>query len=398
MTAQNTIKLAPWFAPLWNDYGNYDYAICYGGRGRGATESIARLVAYAMLYKTHSLLCSRKHYTDIKQSNLPVIKDAIRAMGFARFFNLNLERKIVCKVNGAVADFKGIDKSLDAWRSLAGYNIIWLEESHEMTDEQLDIILPSLRNKHQITLFASYNPCLRDAPIERLLTMPKARSVFATYKDNPYFPMRLEELRRRDAEMMDEARYRWIWDGEYRPQDELALIPLKLIDKAYNTTLIQEGGRYAGIDIAGSETGDYTAIVILSENGAEIHSDNVRIRDMGERKQWLLTKLQAHRCEIATIDITGGRGEAEMEWLNENDIATTGFKFTSPSKKSLLDRLHSRLAMGAVSLKNKTLYHELVDLGETGKAITGHDDLVMALALAILSLPESDTMVVERDF
>lgn len=377
------LSVVPWGKPLVVDYPNYHVACAVGGRGRGASMTGAAITVKAMLQYGHNVMVLREHQRSIKHSNLNLIKDMIRTSGYASDFDLGRANDILCTATGAVTEFRGIRLNLDDLRSLHGYQFVWFEEPHKCTDEQLDVIMPSLRDEG-ITIFASWNPYLPDSAVERLRNYPGARVEFRTYKDNPYFPDVLEVERQQALKDRPPEIYEWIWDGAWRPQAEDAYFHYELVHDAFREPPVELGhGRTAGIDIAGSLLGDYTAIVVLDGDGQEVLVDRIREPDLHKRVQWLYGRLTVAECNDVVIDCTGGRGQAEMEALNGLGVDCTEFIFTRQSKSEMLNDLRMSLSNRELRLANNDLKKELLDLGEqTQKALTGHDDLVMALGMA----------------
>ena len=380
-----SLQVAPWAEGLFRDYPDYDYGCAVGGRGRGASQMFARLVMRAMLEFGHNVLIGREHQKSIEQSNIRLVKQIIDESDYAQYFDTGLQQTIRC-VNGATCSFKGIRYSLNSWRSLADFQLVWLEEPDQCTDEQMDIILPSIRDEG-VTLVASWNPYLPKSPVEQLRDMPNARVEFATYKDNPFFPPHLEELRQTQKRTRPEEIYRWIWDGKFRPQDESAYFHYQIVEAAFEGAVGKPNDdRVAGIDIAGSTDGDYTAIIIIDNEGREVVVDRIREPDLHKRTLWLYAILSKHRTYSALVDITGGRGEAELDRLQELGIDAEGFTFSLPKKGKLMNDLRMALSDRELKLCDPLLESELLDLGETMKALTEHDDLVMALGMAWMRL------------
>ena len=378
-----TLTTVPWAKPYIGAYPNYPMLLAPGGRGRGASISFGVLGVKAMLQYGHNVLVGREHQKSVAQSNINLIKKIIRGSKYAKYFDLSMKNEIKCVSTGAVCNFKGIRLSLDDWRSLSDYQLIWLEEPHEVTDDQLDVILPSLREPG-ITLLASWNPLYHNSPIERLRTFEDAHVAFKTYKDNPYFPPELERIRAWDEKYQKPEIYNWIWGGEFRPYAEDSYFPPELVHRAFKEPEeFSKEGRIAGLDIAGSTNGDYTALVILDNKSQEVWSGRIREPDLRKRVIWTYKHLREHNCRSVLVDCTGGRGEADVDALQEMDMYAEPFIFTRASKPRILDQLHMRLADDELTLDNPILKDELLFLGETGEALTGHDDLVMALALAV---------------
>ena len=379
-----TIQIPEWSRDALERYPDYPAAFFRGGRGRGASQSIARIVLLAMLKHGHNVIVGRQSQVSLEDSNLGLMKTAIRECGLIKYFDVDRRMDIMCRRNGARAVFRGIRNRVNSWRSLDGYQVVWLEEPDEITSEEFDVILPSLRSTPTPTLFASWNPYLPDSPVETLLDLyPGAIVETRTYRDNPFFPQNLKVLRAQQERIMPPEKYRHIWEGEFRPQSEFAYFRHELVNSVYDTDETPEGKIIAGVDVAGSERGDYSAIVALDENGVEALSVNRRIADLRKRVTWMDRELREIGCRDITIDCTGGRGQAEAEALRDLGYQVEEFLFTRSTKPRVLNQVAMSLADRQIALRGEKLRAELLDLGDTGEAMTGHDDLVMALAMAV---------------
>ena len=129
-------------------------------------------------------------------------------------------------------------------------------------------------------------------------------------------------------------------------------------------------------------------MVILDGNGTEVFSDRIREPNLQRRVSWIQERLEDKGCDDAFVDCTGGRGEAEVEALQQQGINAEPVIFTNKSKTAMLGGLHSALAYDELHLSNPDIKSELIDLGDDGKALTGHDDYVMALAIAVSAEPQ----------
>lgn len=374
-----------WGIEVFNLYPDFPIFNAYGGRGRGASVLMGQIVVKAMLQFGHNCLIAREFQKSLDDSNISLIKDIIDNSIYAEYFDTTKRDRIICELNGAVCDFKGIRHKLNSWRSIHGYQLFHFEEARENTDDQWQVILPSLRDDNQ-TILASWNPELKDEDVERLLDKEGAINIKSTYAENPFFPDTLNEQRLEDMKMYSPELYEHVWEGEYKPQDGAAYFNYKIVDGVTVEYIDKEDkgfARVAGLDVAGSISGDYTALVIQDEFGNEIFAGHKQIPNLRDRITWVYNHLSENKCSRILIDCTGGRGEADLEALIDMDIDAEAFIFNRTSKPRLLDRLGMAMADKEIKIVNQDVVKELKDLGDDGKALTGHDDYVMALALAV---------------
>ena len=108
--SSDDIELAPWAKEAFDNYGKYPIANFLGGRGRAASRSLAKIVAFkAMLGFGHSGIVAREYQESISKSNINIIKGVIEEEPRYRdYFDTTKKDKIICTLNGAVAEFNGI--------------------------------------------------------------------------------------------------------------------------------------------------------------------------------------------------------------------------------------------------------------------------------------------------
>lgn len=383
------LKVAPWARPVLLEYPHgYRKANLRGGRGRGASQALARLVIKAMLEHGHNVLIGREHQSSVKQSNIRLVKRIIGESVYAQHFDLSLKNVIVCRATNAVCEFKGIRLSLNDWRSLDDYQLVWLEEPDQVTDDQLDIILPSLREENQ-TLVASWNPLFEDSPIERLTKYRDALNFHTTYRDNPYFPHSLE-LERAEAERNRPPDvYEWVWEGAWKqigtsnPFGAAAIAAA--VEREWITPTKPE--TVAGVDVAYTENegSDYTAVVRLDRAGNVLEARHFHKEEPEDRHEIINQLVEG--TYYSAVDTTEASGRMAYLYLRKKGVRALKVPFTRDRKHTMVTYAANRLQEGRATLHNcPELVKEirLFNADGTGKyeASVGHDDLVCAWLLA----------------
>ena len=384
------LEVAPWAWPVFDEYPNYRKANLRGGRGRGASEALARLVLKAMLQHEHNVLVAREHQTNLDQSNINLIKRVIRESPYAKYFDLDQKNTIGCKATGTTCSFKGIRLSLESWRSLSDFQLVWLEEPHDVTDEQLDIILPSLRDD-DITLVASWNPLFEDSPVERLTGYDDALNLHATYADNPYFPEVLEEERQEAERTRPLDVYQWIWEGAYRQVGLMNPFGAAAINAAVEREWLPDrtNETVSGVDVAYTLDGDYTAAVTLDEAGNVHEAQHFRIEDPEARHVAIYEVVKdSYRVMVDTTEAAGTMAYAALRKFGINAVQCP---FTRAKKHLWVTYAARRLQTGRATLHNcPELVQELKLFTADGlgkyEASVGYDDLACAWLLGFEAL------------
>jgi hypothetical protein len=162
----------------------------------------------------------------------------------------------------------------------------------------------------------------------------------------------------------------------------------------------EQGQRYwAGLDLAKVE--DFTVLVIMDRDR------NVVFVDRFHRLDWdtQLARIQGHirRYNDARVFVDAtGVGDPIFEALKKEDLYVTAYPFTAKSKSALVNALVLAMEQRVIQLPTPELWPEgideleafeysVTDQGNVRMAAPGggHDDCVMALALALWDLRPS---------
>jgi hypothetical protein len=189
------------------------YKVFYGGRGGGKSVSFARALALLALLKPTKIACCREFQNSIADSVHAVIREAIEEMGYAEYFEVTRE-KIVCLPTKSSFIFKGL-KGPDALRSAQGIDFTWVEEGQIISQISWETLLPTVMREAAPEVWISFNPINETDPTyQEFITKTPGKMIRAKvdWKDNPFFPSALNELR---LEMLANSpdSYEHIWDG-----------------------------------------------------------------------------------------------------------------------------------------------------------------------------------------
>jgi phage FluMu gp28-like protein len=145
---------------------------------------------------------------------------------------------------------------------------------------------------------------------------------------------------------------------------------------------------YMGLDLA--RLTDFTVMTILDDTGRQVYLDRFNLLDWVVQKERVASVCRKYRARCL-LDSTG-IGDPIYEDLRRMGLSVEGYKFTSESKKKLIESLMISFEQRRISiLPDKVQENELkifeYDIGPSGgvrySAPEGyHDDCVIALALA----------------
>jgi phage terminase large subunit len=199
-------------------------------------------------YKTR-FLCVRRYQNKIKESVYTLIKNQIDNFGFGGFDILASEIK---HSNGSEFSFYGIERNVDEIKSFEGADILWIEEAHNLTKEQWDILEPTIR-KEGSEIWISFNPKLMtDFVYQRFIvnTPPNSNVRLINYTENPFLSSTMKKaIAAKKEEDKDEHDH--IYLGVPMSDDDQAIIKRSWLEAAVDAHI------KLGIDLSGGCTVGY---------------------------------------------------------------------------------------------------------------------------------------------
>lgn len=194
------------------------YKGAHGGRGSAKSHFFAGQAVGRCISKPRTRgVCIREVQRDLKESAKLLIEDKIRSLGAPGFVPLHSEIKTP---GGGLMIFRGMqDYTADSIKSLEGFDFVWVEEAHTLSERSLELLRPTIRAPGS-ELWFSWNPVSASDPIDQFLRgekpPPNSAVVQVNWRDNPWFPEELEAERLHDLETKPD-RYGHIWEGDYEP-------------------------------------------------------------------------------------------------------------------------------------------------------------------------------------
>lgn len=260
MTEVN-IQIPPRLIPLFTT-PNLRYLVSKGGRGSGKTRSFALMTAvrgYMLAESGQSgvILCAREHLNSLADSSLEEIKQAIRSIPFLNDYYELGENYIRTKNRLVEYTFAGLRHNLDSIKSKARILLCWVDEAENVSEMAYRKLLPTVREENS-QIYITYNPERRGSPTDVRFNHAEIHDndtgeligmcVEMNYSDNPWFPHVLELERRKDQANLDDATYRWIWEGAYLEHSDAQIFRGKYEIKDFEADAQKWDGPYIGID------------------------------------------------------------------------------------------------------------------------------------------------------
>lgn len=265
--------------------------ILHGGRSSSKSwEYAGRVSQIGQQYKTR-VLCVRRFQNKIKESVYTLIKNQIDNFGFTGYKTLasSIEHE-----NGTEFVFYGIERNIDEIKSFEGADILWIEEAHNLTKEQWEILDPTIR-KEGSEIWLSFNGRIVTDFVWQnfIVNTPKNTIVrHINYTENQFVSKTtldiINELKIKDFE-----RYEHIYLGKPMSDDDQVIIKRSWCDAAIDFHIKydgnMQGAKVSGYDVADSGQ-DKNAVTIVDgsivlgcyewqggENELKKSADRVRI-------------------------------------------------------------------------------------------------------------------------
>lgn len=148
--------LNPVLKPFWRAQARI--RVLHGGRSSSKSWDAAGFAIFlAQRYKV-KFLCTRQFQNKIEESVYSLLKIQIERFGLRDEFDI-LRNKIIHKTTGSEFLFYGLWRHIDEIKSLEGVDVCWIEEAHNLTKDQWDILEPTIR-KEGSQFWIIFNPKL----------------------------------------------------------------------------------------------------------------------------------------------------------------------------------------------------------------------------------------------
>lgn len=209
------------------------YKSAYGGRGRGATWSFARILSTIGSFQKKRILCTREYQNSIRDSVHKVLSDQIELLNLSPYYEVS--KSGITSKAGTEFIFKGLQHPLEI-KSIEGIDIVWLEEAQNTSEESWSFLIPTIR-KERSEIWMSWNTGEEDDPTyQRFVANPPDDCVskLLTYKDNPWFPDTLRK-EMEYCKKVDYQSYLHIWEGQPRKLSDAIVFRNKFVIEDFET-------------------------------------------------------------------------------------------------------------------------------------------------------------------
>ena len=310
----------------------------YGGRASSKThEFAAAAVKISSEHKTR-FLCVRRFQNKIKESVYTVIKNKVDDLALGGF---DVQASNIYNTNGSEFAFYGIERNVDEIKSFEGADILWIEEAHNLTKLQWQILEPTIR-KEGSEIWISFNPRLiTDFIWQNFIVNPPKSSTIRkiNYPENPYLSETMidtiNELKEKD---FDE--YEHVYLGKPLSDDDAVIIKRSWVEAAIDFHTKYDGNMLGqttiGYDVADSGN-DKNAVAICNgaivtecyewqggENELKKSADRVRIEALKHNAKIIYDSIGVGAHTGSTLQASG---------FNDFSGFNAGAKIIKPTQK-----------------------------------------------------------------
>lgn len=252
--------------------------ILHGGRSSSKSWDAAGHAVFLAQYCKIRVLCCRQFQNKISESVYTLIKIQIERFGLQDQFDIT-DKVIRHRVTGSEFLFYGLWRHIDEIKSLESIDICWIEEAHNLTKVQWEILEPTVR-KEGSQFWIIFNPKFAtDFVYKRFVVNPPPDTIVRqiNYLDNPFLSSTIMKVINA-AKEEDYDDYQHIYLGVPRDSDDGVVIKRSWIQSALDAHLTVEplsgtwrGGKTVGYDVA--DSGDDKNATTSIDGSVCVHLD-----------------------------------------------------------------------------------------------------------------------------
>lgn len=412
---QKTLKRKPKFPPILNPAIGGKFwttparaRILYGGRSSSKSWDAACWAIYLAHATRKKFLCVRQLQNKIEESVYTLLKSQIDRLKLSAQFTITNNR-ITHKHTGSSFIFYGLWRHIDEIKSMEGIDVCWIEEAHNLTDDQWRILEPTLR-KQNSEFWVIFNPMIITDFVYQKFVMTEDDEVITkkiNYPDNQHLsPTMLTVINK--LKETDEEEYRHVYLGEPLNDDESVIIKrswlIAAIDAHITLGFEPSGKRRAGFDIADAG-GDRCALafahgsVILNLETWKASEDEMITscsRAYRTAMQWGVSQLTFDSIGVGAM---AGEKLKEIQAINGSESSMRFSKFNAGGSVVKPDNEYAPNIPNKDMFKNakaQAWWHVADRLRNTYNAIRNHTPIEDDKLISISSeTPHLETLINE---
>src|SRR5215472_6725038 len=163
-TLELDVDIPAVYLPLYDS--KYRYVAYPGGRGAGRSWNVAINLLSRSLECKRRIQCAREYQSNIRESVHELLSILVGRLKLDKYFHIT-DREIR-NVLGSQFIFKGMHANVSEVKSMEDIDDVWCEEAHNLAEESLRVLRPTLRKPGSRLIF-TWNTHEEDDPVYKLL-------------------------------------------------------------------------------------------------------------------------------------------------------------------------------------------------------------------------------------
>lgn len=236
-----------WLTPARN-------RVLYGGRDSTKSWDAAGFAVFLAQRCRIRVCCARQFQNKIAESVYTLLKIQIERFGLKAEFKIT-DNSIIHRGTGSEFLFYGLWRHIDEIKSLEGIDILWIEEAHNLTESQWEILEPTFR-KEGSQIWVIFNPKLSsDFTYRRFVVNPPPDTIkrLINYTENPFLSGTSSKIIEA-LKLADFEQYQHIYLGIPQDDDDAAVIKrshlMAAVDAHKALGIEPRGSKVLGFDVA----------------------------------------------------------------------------------------------------------------------------------------------------
>lgn len=214
------IEIHPKFMPLLDV--QHTFADIHGGRGGMKSEQVHKVALLDAIRRPVRTCCARETMASMRDSSHKLLSDAIYAHGMAQSQNgpYEVQKDLILRTEGgrAVSEFifVGIRENVRDQKSLKGINRTIIEEAAKLSQDSLDVFVPTVIREEGSQAWFIWNPeSTMDPVYKHFILKPPSNTIHieTNYLENPWLSETMRVLAE-DCKRDYPDKYEHIWMGQ----------------------------------------------------------------------------------------------------------------------------------------------------------------------------------------
>ena len=318
--------------------------IAIGGRGSGKSIGIGDALTFKMATEKADIYCLREFQDSISDSVHRVFEGSINDR--LMLDGWNVQEKRIISPEGAQTAYKGAARNPNSIQSAQGYKYSWFEEAQTMSQASIDKLLPTILRNPGAECWFSANPQSSADPFSQRFIVPYLRElnkhgyyeddlhliIVVNWRDNPWWNIEQETLRKWDCTNLSRAKYDWVWEGKFNDEVADSIVKAEWFDAcidAHKVDKLKEVFKPLGVRIAAhdpSDTGKDNKGYAMRHGSIVQHIYEKNSGEIDVGCDWATNLAREHKADWFVWDGDGMGAGLKRQVANNLDSTNTKYQ------------------------------------------------------------------------